>query len=349
MGAFGGSYLNHQYLICACAPEYPSPETAPVPPSFAAIEVDANGNFLPRLKLAPTSPASALDGPPVYLNSGNVAPKNYFGDGKYYTVNTMFPPYQPSLVPPSSSDPTKLYATRNIGVTLPAQTQANIGDRLTAKNVSWKWYTGSWDTMLALSTTTRAFPVSTPGSAPNFQFHHQAFNYYANMDPVANAQARKDHLKDYNDLISDAQAGTLPQVVFYKPQGNNNQHSGYASVKEGDEHIAQLIDQLQKSPQWKNMVIVVTYDENGGLWDHVAPPKGDLLGPGSRIPAIIVSPVARRGVVDHTQYDTASIQRLLNRRFGLEPLPGVIARDKALKENGSNPMGDLTSALELLF
>ncbi|HTE41859.1 MAG TPA: acid phosphatase [Steroidobacteraceae bacterium] len=349
MGAFGGSYLNHQYLICACAPTYPDAETAPVKPSFAQIDVDANGAYLPRLKLAATSPASALDGPPVYVNSGNVAPKDYFGDDQWHTVNTMFPPYQPSLVPPSGSDPTKLYATRNSSVTLPAQTLANIGDRMTAGEVSWKWYTGAWAETLALATTTRAFPARTPGSAPNFQFHHQAFNYYANMDPVTNAEARAQHLQDYNDLLADAAAGTLPNVTFYKPQGNVNQHSGYASVKEGDEHIAQLIATLQRSPQWKKMVIVVTYDENGGLWDHVAPPKAERLGPGTRIPAIIVSPLAKRGHVDHTQYDTGSIQRLINRRFTLEPLPGIVARDQGLKANKQPKMGDLTEALDLLL
>jgi len=94
------------------------------------------------------------------------------------------------------------------------------------------------------------------------------------------------------------------------------------------------------------MVIVITYDENGGWWDHVAPPKGDKLGPSSRIPAIIVSPYAKRGFVDHTAYDTASIQRLLNKRFSLTPLAGLTARDQALAGQGEAPMGDLTNALQ---
>jgi acid phosphatase len=93
------------------------------------------------------------------------------------------------------------------------------------------------------------------------------------------------------------------------------------------------------------MVIVITYDEFGGAWDHVAPPKGDLLGPGARVPALVISPFAKMGTVDHTQYDTASIQRLLSRRFGLEPLPGVVARDQALAAHAQAPMGDLTNAL----
>jgi acid phosphatase len=133
--------------------------------------------------------------------------------------------------------------------------------------------------------------------------------------------------------------------VFYKPQGNLNQHPGYASIADGDAHIAGVIKQLQAGPQWRNMVIIVTYDEYGGAWDHVAPPHGDLLGPGARIPALIISPFAKAGTVDHTPYDTASILRLISRRFDLPALPGVLARDQELVAHGEPPMGDLTNAL----
>jgi phospholipase C len=83
------------------------------------------------------------------------------------------------------------------------------------------------------------------------------------------------------------------------------------------------------------MAIIVTYDENGGFFDHVAPPKGDRWGPGTRIPAIIVSPYARKTHVDRTYYDTTSIIKFITRRFGLDPLPGV--RPGA---------GDLTAAFD---
>jgi phospholipase C len=95
-------------------------------------------------------------------------------------------------------------------------------------------------------------------------------------------------------------------------------------------------------------VIVVTYDEFGGAWDHVAPPRGDLLGPGARIPALIIAPFAKRSSVDHTPYDTASILRLLIRRFDLEQLPGIARRDQALAAHGEPPLGDLTGALDLV-
>jgi len=114
-GAFGGSFLNHQYLICACAPEYPNADTAAAAPSIALLEQDSGGRYLPRLKTATTPPASALDEPPTFARSGNIAPANYFGDGKFYAVNTMQPPYQPSgnkPGPPIQVSPMRIPTTR---------------------------------------------------------------------------------------------------------------------------------------------------------------------------------------------------------------------------------------------
>ena len=79
----------------------------------------------------------------------------------------------------------------------------------------------------------------------------------------------------------------------------------------------------------------------------MAPPKGDRWGPGTRIPAIIVSPFAKKGVVDHTQYDTGSILRFITKRFALPVLTGLRTRDAALVAHGGQPMGDLTAALDL--
>jgi len=93
--------------------------------------------------------------------------------------------------------------------------------------------------------------------------------------------------------------------------------------------------------------VLVTYDENGGQWDHVAPPKGDFFGPGTRIPAIIVSPYSKKGFVDHTQYDTTSVLRFITRRWSLPVLDGIARRDSALQANGNPAMGDLTNALVL--
>ena len=74
-------------------------------------------------------------------------------------------------------------------------------------------------------------------------------------------------------------------MTFYKPQGNLTSIPAMPTRLPATQHFADIIAHLEKSPQWPDMVVIVTYDENGGYWDHVAPPKGDRWGPGNRIPA----------------------------------------------------------------
>jgi acid phosphatase len=340
-GAFGGSFLNHQYLVCACLPDYPDADAAPAKPSIAVLVKDAAGRWTHELAVAPNSPPSALAGPPVFVKSGNLTPRDYLGDGTFHAVNTMQPPFQPSGNPPAADEAAGLHADPLNATTLPVQTRTTIGDLLDARGIGWAWYSGGWS---AASADRRRVYDDAAG---NFQAHHQPFNYYAALDPVAHPQARAAHLKDEADFVAAAAAGTLPAVAFYKPIGADNEHPGYASLARGDAHIADLVARLQASPQWPHMLIVVTYDENGGQWDAVAPPQADLLGPGTRIPAVVISPFARRGYVDHTPYDTGSIVRFLAHRFSLPLLDGLKLRDAALIAHGAPPMGDLTNALDL--
>ncbi|MEO7580218.1 MAG: acid phosphatase [Massilia sp.] len=306
MGAFGGSYLNHMWLVCACTPQFPDA------PDNLRAQLDADG----KLKLKKDSPARAAKGGPHFMD-GALTP-----DG--YTVNTLQPSYQPSDLPPAKGgDPRLADPARH---PLPPQTARTIGDTLSARQVSWKWYAGGFTR--ALRDRKQIY-----GGEVGFQTHHQPFNYFLRFAP--GTADRAAHLKDETDMLADIAAGALPQVSFYKPNGRNSEHPGYASVMQGDLHLADIVAKLKASPQWPHMAIIITYDENGGFWDHVAPPAGDRWGPGSRIPAIIVSPFARRGAVDHTMYDTTSILQFLTRRFQLEPLAGV-----------RKQMGDLSNAFD---
>jgi phospholipase C len=323
-GAFGGSFLNHIHLVCACVPVYPNADQSPAKGLIAAVEPDGVS-----LTLAANSPKSALEGIPKFVNNGQITPD-------FYAVNTMQPPYQPSANKPASGGDPR-FADPNTPSTLPPQHETTIGDLLSLKGISWAWYAGAWQDALDGD---RAHP-------PSFQFHHQPFNYFANFAPGTSARA--EHLRDGgmngSAFIKAIDDGTLPQVTFYKPQGNLNEHPGYADVLDGDRHLADLVAHLEKSAQWPHMLVVIAYDENGGFWDHVAPPTADRWGPGSRIPAFIISPFAKKGFVDHTQYDTTSILRFITRRFDLPYLPGLIARDNALRAHDEPPLGDLTAAL----
>lgn len=315
MGAFGGSFLNHMWLACACAPTFPNAPTSMV----AALDGDN------KLARKPGSPASALDGPPQYVLDGAVTP-----DG--YGVNTLQSSYQPSAIPPAADGDNRFAdASRN---PLPPQTGKTIGDALSDKHVAWAWYAGSWNEALqdGMQAPAAKRTVIYNEEGVNFQPHHQPYNYFERYGP--GTPDRAAHLKDGKEFMAAIEHGKLPAVAFYKPEGKLNQHPGYANVAAGDLHIAKIIARIQHSPQWKSTLIIVTYDENGGFWDHVPPPKGDRWGPGNRIPALIVSPYAKKGYVDHTAYDTTSILKFITRRFGLEPLPGL-----------RPAMGDLTGAL----
>ena len=319
MGAFGGSFLNHYWLICACTPVFPDS-----PPSIRA-QLDEGG----KLKKRPTSPKSVLDGP-VQVFEDEVTP-----DG--YAVNTMQPSYQPSGAAPAAGGNPNLADPALHPV--PPQTAKTIGDTLSAKGVSWAWYAGAWNQALADGRRDpkekRSVIYNRSVGSLNFVPHHQPFNYFARFSPGSADRAR--HLKDGEEFLQAIDAGTLPRVAFYKPAGKLTQHPSYTDIQSGDIHIAEVLERLRKSPQWSKMVVIVTYDENGGYWDHVPPPSGpgwsDRWGPGTRIPTIVVSPYAKRGYVDHTPYDTTSILKLITKRFDLEPLPGVRAN-----------AGDLTSA-----
>ena len=331
MGGFGGSFFNHQYLIAAAAPLYPD-----APENLKAV-LDTNGD----LAKAPTSPASVKDGPVVWQQDGTLTP-----DG--YAVNTILPPYQPSAAPAAPNQDPRLANPAGDAhmraAVLPPQAHATIGDRLTAKNIDWKWYAGLWDVALQEGLTvtdSKDYKViwSETVGKPDFEPHHQPFNYFARFDPTTTSGAaeREAHLQDFDaDMLPDIANGSLPPVSFYKPQGDLNYHPGYAQIASSDAALASLIAKLQASPQWSHMAIIITFDENGGLFDHVTPPIADRWGPGTRIPAIIISPYAKNGYVDSTSYDTTSILKFITTRFDLEPLAGVRAG-----------AGDLMNAFDL--
>lgn len=257
--AFGGSFLNHIWLIAARTPVFPNA------PANVVATFDARGNL---------------------VSDGFVTP-----DG--FDVNTSFSVNAPHPAVPATQ-------------LVPNQTFPTIGDRLSARKISWAWYSGGFAGALA----------GHPD--PLFQFHHQPFVYFFNYRDGTAAKAQ--HLLDETQFFAAAQAGTLPAVSFVKPLGPDNEHPGYADMVTGEQHVLDLINAVRNGPEWAHTAIIITYDEHGGFWDHVAPPVVDRWGPGSRVPTIIISPLAKRHNVDHHRYDTTSILALIEHRWGLAPL-----------------------------
>ncbi len=327
--AFGGSFLNHQFLIALQAPVYPN--AASLLPSGIAV-LDTNG----VLQLTNTPNAGRL------FHDGNITPIGgvVFGNtnltfGKNYAVNTIF-----SANLANSGSPTA-------AALLPSQNDSNpsdlsrpfipnIGDRLDAAGVSWKWYSGGWDRALAQSPNNPAHygTTMTDTNISLFQWHHQAFAFYDNYAPwtggVRNPRSAA-HIQDENNFFADVTNNTLPSVVFLKPLGPDNEHPGYASLLQGQLHVSNIVAAVQSNPAlWAHTAIIVTYDEHGGRWDHVTPPVRDIWGPGVRVPAIIISPLAKTNYVDHTQYDTTAILASIEKRFGVQPLNSLDAASPTL-------------------
>src|SRR5215813_12613144 len=209
---------------------------------------------------------------------------------------------------------------------LPPQTALTIGDRLSAAGVDWAWYSGGWSNADGEVGAPGWTNGSGPGPAcsdpnavstavwPNcpdklFQFHHQPFNYFASFAPLTAARAR--HLRDEAEFLGLARSSTttcqLKPVSFVKPIGAENEHPGYTSESAGSNHLVELLRALQDSRCARDTMIVVTYDEFGGQWDHVSPPgqggtpgPHDAHGPGTRIPAFVIAPHLHGNfVVDH--------------------------------------------------
>ena len=281
--AFGGSFLNHQWLIAA---RTPLDTTATVNNSV----VDSNGMPASYPQYHATSPVKNTQWTVACPDGGN----DYAAACGNFAVNTI----QPASAPHGG------------GAQLPLIDDTkypNIGDRMTAAGISWNWYSGGWDQATA--------PGGTPG--PLFQYHHQPFNYFAAYAP---GQPGRDHLLDETKFIAAAQNGTLPTVSFVKPYGAENEHPGYASEPDGSDHLVDLLKTITTGPDAKSTLVVVTYDEFGGQADHVAPPVVDKWGPGTRIPALLVSAKFAASGVDHTQYDTTSILATIEKSYHLAPL-----------------------------
>ncbi|MEW6039581.1 MAG: alkaline phosphatase family protein [Pseudomonadota bacterium] len=337
--AFGGSFLNQQWLIAANTPVWPNAVNDGSEKDLHAV-IDVNG--MPASYPLYTSPAaytlydnplSVSCNPPA--GRGPTPPNVVCGD---YAVNDMpMPSNQPYQ--PGTPDYMKL----------PLQTAPTIGDRLSAAGVSWAWYSGGWsnangDIGAPGWSNGRGPYCSDPhtiqgASFPNcpdtwFQFHHQAFNYFANFSTQTKAgrKNRKAHLRDEIEFIDLAQTSQkkckLRKVSFVKPIGQGNEHPGYGSVPIGSDHLVVLLDAIESSACAKDTMVIVTYDEFGGQYDHVQPPgqgndngPHDQWGPGNRIPALIVSPLLPHMFsVDSTQYDTTSILATLEKRYGLAPV-----------------------------
>jgi len=190
--------------------------------------------------------------------------------------------------------------------------------------------------------------------------HSVAWKVYFNDLPYAALLVGVNrNLVTFANFLSDAAAGTLPQVSFVDAamglagRPELDEHPP-ANIQQGEQFAAQVVEALLNSPNWPRTALFITYDEHGGFYDHVPPPSAcapddiaPMLDPtdpssdfpasfdryGFRVPLLVVSPYARPGFVSHTIYDHTSILRFIETRFDL---PALTRRDA-----NANPVLDV--------
>ena len=223
-----------------------------------------------------------------------------------------------SLQGPTAPNRSYLYAASSFGVVdgLPPPDVTTIMDHLEQRQVDWRVY-------------------KSPTGAPGMATVAGAFlKYWAT------------HGRLHDDFWADAAAGTLPAFAWFDPSvgldtgaWNNDDEHPPSDMQIGQALVAKVVDALTKSPAWPRTALFITYDEHGGLYDHVVPPPAcppdDLLPPpaaepqgehfdelGVRVPLIVVSPWAKRHHVSHAVYDHTSLLRFVEARFVMPALTG---------------------------
>ncbi|MDE2089642.1 MAG: phospholipase, partial [Gammaproteobacteria bacterium] len=232
-----------------------------------------------------------------YLNAQSYKPFNggNCAANAYYLLNNYNPGYKPDGTP-APLGPTFF--------TVPPQTVPMLADALSAKGVSWKWYSGGWN-------------------------NGQPTNQYCSIcDPFVFSKSvmttsLRNNLQGMRQFYSDVEHNTLPSVAFVRPYEDYAGHPADSNPYHYEEFVKNLIDRVKSDKKlWAHTAIMITFDEGGGYYDTGYIQPIDFFGDGTRIPMIMVSPYVRRGYVDHTYADHASIAKFIEANWGLKPLSG---------------------------
>jgi len=200
-------------------------------------------------------------------------------------------------------------ASGNVARQAPCFDMPTIGDKLETAGVSWKYY------------------------APVKGQRGYIWNAYDAVRHIRMGPLWQQRIAPVENFVADAAGGRLPAVSWLIPDFEDSEHptvNAFAgttlnvSACQGENWTVRHINAIMQGPDWPTTAIVVTWDDFGGFYDHVAPPSIDGLGLGPRVPLLVISPYAKEGYVSHTVYEFASVLQLIESRYKLK---GLTARD----------------------
>ncbi|MEX0992224.1 MAG: alkaline phosphatase family protein [Actinomycetota bacterium] len=184
-----------------------------------------------------------------------------------------------------------------------------LGDELSSQGIPWAYYS------------------ATPEQIGYIWSAYDAIEKY-NKD----TELRAEHIRPVNDILVDIREGALPPVTWVTPRFEWSEHPEY-SMCWGERWTSQIVNELMASPDWEHTAVFITWDDWGGFYDHVAPPKVDGFGLGFRVPTLTVSPYAKEGYVDSKVGEFASILRFIEQNWGLSPLTNRDRKPNDMTQN----------------
>jgi phospholipase C len=181
-----------------------------------------------------------------------------------------------------------------------------IFDRLEERNIPWKVYVQNYESSINYTNEKARSDVKL------------RYNPLLAIPRFVHNETLNSHIVDLDQYFRDLEGNhTLPNVAFITAPDTNERSPRSPAV--GQEFVVSLVTALMKSKYWKDSTFIVTYDEAGGWYDHVAPPRRGDFQLGFRVPTLVVSPYAKSGYVDNTTYDVTSVHKFIEYLFGLSP------------------------------
>jgi phospholipase C len=190
-----------------------------------------------------------------------------------------------------------------------------ITELLSSGRIDWKYYVASG----TLPDTEDGHVVGTIPQQEQSPKLYTLWNPLPAFPAVQQDPAQMSRLVSTAQFYDDAAAGNLPQVCWVIPSGAVSEHPP-AGVRVGMAYVTGLVNAVMQSPDWSHTAIFIAWDDWGGFYDHVSPPKVDEFGYGLRVPALVISPYAKQGYIDHTTYSFESWLRLVEERYGVSPM-----------------------------
>ena len=240
----------------------------------------------------------------LYLASGTDGPTN---STESWVLNSSIVENPPCITIPGGDAPIVDWPNASLD-------WSTLAEELSIANVSWTWYDGNTNPL-----------------APTLWNVLPLFNYFQ-----VNPAELSAHVKSTSTFSADIQSNNLPAVSWIMPgswhpptlpsvfDGQSVSEHPPARSDAGMDYVSYLVNEVMESPLWQSTAIVITWDDYGGFYDHVAPPQIDQSGLGFRVPTLVISPWAKHNYIDHTQYEFSSLLDLAEHTFNL---PSLGARD----------------------